>query len=62
MMGQATLNGKLLQFSFEIICFSTIGFYLGSSIKMKLHSTNINSYTVTVQSSLTSITTTTTIR
>jgi len=31
MIGQATQNGKLLQFSFEIICFSAIGFYLGAS-------------------------------
>jgi len=40
-MRQATLNGKLLQFSFQIICFSAFGFYLGASIKMIFSSANI---------------------
>jgi len=61
--GQATRTGKLLQFSFEIVCFSAIGFYLhGSSIKMMLSSINIASFSIAAQTAGFTSTNTTTIR
>jgi len=61
-MRQATLNGKLLQFSFEIICFSAFDFYLGISIKMIFISANIASGSLAAQTNCFISTTTTTTR